>query len=199
MLGLKVSTDPRWIERVMEDVPRLLLDHAHCELKAAANALSLSARAMHHPRVLRALTEIAEEELQHMRRVLDELDRRGLALGPPVEDDYASHLRKAVSGRRRDKTLEGVLVDRLVVGAIIEARSCERFKLLAVAFVERDPELAAFYSELFEAEARHYRTLIDLAVDVRGDEAVVRARLEEALELEATVVRALPSEPTMHG
>jgi tRNA-(ms[2]io[6]A)-hydroxylase len=199
VLGLKVESDPRWIERVMDDLPRLLLDHAHCELKAAANALSLSARAMNHPRVLRALTEIAEEELRHMRRVLDELDRRGLVLGPPVEDDYAARLRKAVSGRRRDKTLDGVLVDRLVVGAIIEARSCERFRLLASALAERDPALAAFYSELFEAEARHYRTLIDLAIEVRGDERAVRARLDEALDLEAAVVRELGSEPTMHG
>ncbi|HTJ83071.1 MAG TPA: tRNA isopentenyl-2-thiomethyl-A-37 hydroxylase MiaE, partial [Polyangiaceae bacterium] len=133
MLGLLVPTDPRWVDRALRELPRLLLDHAHCEMKAAANALSLSARAYQHPAVLRGLAEIAEEELVHLRTVLVELERRGIELGPPGEDAYASNLRKTVSGRRRDKTEVSVLVDRLLVGAVIEARSCERFKLLADA------------------------------------------------------------------
>jgi len=199
VLGLLVQTDPRWVDAALEDLPRLLLDHAHCEMKAAANALSLSARAYAHPAVLRGLAEIAEEELTHLRQVLAELERRGIELGPPGEDTYASRLRKSVSGRRRDKSEESVLCDRLLVGAVIEARSCERFKLLADALRDRDAELAAFYADLFEAEAKHYRALFDLAISVRKDEAPVRRRLQEILEGEAGVVRELACEPTMHG
>src|SRR5690348_5228576 len=102
-------------------------------MKAASNALSLSARALGHPRVTRALTDIAQDEIAHFRRVLDELERRSLPLQPPEEDWYAAELRRRVSLDRKARapecaTGDGVLVDRLLVGALIEARSCERFR-----------------------------------------------------------------------
>lgn len=199
MLGLEVDTDPRWVEAASASVERVLLDHAHCEMKAASNALSLSARCIAHPRVARALVELAEEELRHFRRVLDELERRGIALEPPEEDWYAAELRRRVARSRRGLETDDVLVDRLLVGALIEARSCERFKLLAGALAGRSPDLAAFYDELFADEARHHRTFFDLAVEIAGDAAKVRARLAQVATLEASVVRELGSAPTMHG
>ncbi len=199
MLGLLCPSDARWTERAKTEVSRVLVDHAHCEMKAASNALSLSARCIGHPRVMRALVEVAEEELRHFRQVLDELDRRGLALGPPEEDWYAAELRRRVSARRGATTRDAVVVDRLLVGALIEARSCERFKLLRDALAAEDPALSAFYGELLAAEARHHRTMTELAVEVAGDDALVRARLAEVAAIEASVVRELPCEPTIHG
>ncbi|NUP11313.1 MAG: tRNA-(ms[2]io[6]A)-hydroxylase [Polyangiaceae bacterium] len=202
MLGLQVETNPKWVAAASSHVARVLVDHAHCEMKAATNALSLSARCMLHPKVARALVDLAEEELRHFRRVLDELDRRGIALEPPEEDWYAAELRRRVAGERRGKQtldLDAVLVDRLLVGALIEARSCERFRLLADALGEVEPELAAFYRELFADEARHHRTFFDLAVDVAGDASMARDRLARIASIEADVVRALDARPTMHG
>lgn len=199
MLGLQIDTDPRWVQTAAGDVARVLVDHAHCEMKAASNALSLSARCMSHPLVARALVEIAEEELRHFRRVLDELDRRQIALEPPEEDWYAAELRRRVARTRKTADLDAVLVDRLLVGALIEARSCERFKLLSDAIAGAEPELARFYDELFADEARHHRTFVELATNVSGDSVAVRARLAALSLIEAHVVRELGSTPTIHG
>ena len=199
MLGLEVDTDPRWVEAASTHVDRVLIDHAHCEMKAASNALSLSARCLAHPRVARALVELAEEELRHFRRVLDELERRGIALEPPDEDWYAAELRRRVARSRRGLSTDDVVIDRLLVGALIEARSCERFKLLAAAVSEREPALAAFYDELFVDEARHHRTFFDLAVEIARDAPRVRARLVQVSAIEASVVRELGGAPTIHG
>ena len=121
MLGLVVATDPAWVEEAFRDLDAILVDHAHCELKAAANALSLVAR---HPDdfvLARKLSELAREEMNHFERVLHFLDSRGLKLGPPEPDDYAVRLRKAA--KALPHTFLSPLVDRLLVGALIEARS----------------------------------------------------------------------------
>lgn len=199
MLGLLRPTDPSWALRALDDVERVLVDHAHCEMKAASNALSLSARCSGDPKLVRALVELAEEELAHFREVLDELERRGLSLGPPEEDWYAAELRRRVSKERGSPLLEDVLVDRLLVGALIEARSCERFKLLSQALRERDPELSAFYERLLAAEARHHRTFVELAIRIARDEARVRARLAEIVRIEDSIVSALGTSATIHG
>src|ERR1700733_6810880 len=132
MLGLKTETDAAWAEDAMRDLDRVLVDHAHCEMKAASNALSLAARHPGSPAVVRALTLLAREEIDHFQRVLTLLEERGLSLGPPPVDEYAAALRREAAAETRGPRL-GVLVDRLLVGALIEARSCERFKLLAAA------------------------------------------------------------------
>jgi len=216
VLGLHVETDPRWVDCALSDLPRLLVDHAHCEMKAASNALSLSARCLGHPAVTRALVELAEEELRHLRRVLAELERRGIPLGPPEEDWYAAELRRRVArdrgapqpasktGASANAETEKVLVDRLLVGALIEARSCERFKLLAVALAREegahgDAALARFFEELFAEEAKHHRTFFDLAVSITNDPPSVKRRLEAIAEIEAGVVADLEVAPTMHG
>jgi tRNA 2-(methylsulfanyl)-N6-isopentenyladenosine37 hydroxylase len=200
VLCLTRSTDPRWAEVALADLPALLADHAHCEMKAASNALSLAARWPEHTNVARALALLAEEELRHYRGALDELERRGLSLGKPEVDVYAAELRK-LTGVGRGGAPEDPLVDRLLVGAVIEARSCERFRLLVDALRARgeEPELASFYEELFACEARHYRTLVDLAIDVKGDATRVRARLEEIARAEGRLVAELGDAPTVHG
>jgi len=185
----------------VENLDAILVDHAHCEMKAASNALALAARAVHAPQIVRPLIALAEEEMLHFRMVLDELDRRGLVLGPPPPDPYARKLRTLTHEKPSPiRPPHGPLVDRLLVGCLIEARSCERFRLLADALEERGPaDLAKFYADLFAAEARHFRTFMDLATEVLGDRKAVRARLEELAEGEGEIVARLVSEPVVHG
>jgi tRNA-(ms[2]io[6]A)-hydroxylase len=200
VLCLTQPTETRWADVALANLSLLLQDHAHCELKAASNALSLAARFPEYGDVARELALIAEEELRHFRAVLDELTRRGLTLGKPETDVYAAELRKLTRVGRYGAP-EDPLVDRLLVAAIIEARSCERFKLIIDALRVRqdEPALLAFYEDLFASEARHYRTFVDLAESVKGDQAVVRQRLEGMARAEGELVGRLGIGPTMHG
>lgn len=207
MFCLKVPTDRAWAEEAIRDVDAILVDHAHCEMKAASNALSLAARYGGDAEVVRALTELAREEIEHFQRVLSLLVARGLALGPPAVDSYAADLRRAASRLPRMPGADPI-VDRLLVGALIEARSCERFQLLAEV-TEGDAarrDLHALWGELLAAEARHYRTFVDLAVRASGlERARIVARLEELAELEGAIVGGLArggagaSRATIHG
>ncbi len=199
MLCLTHSTDPRWATSAVASLPDLLADHAHCEMKAASNALSLATRWPASTRVARALATLAEEELRHFRAVLDELSLRGIPLGKPAVDDYVADLRKAanVSGKQSP---EASLVDRLLVASLIEARSCERFRLLADALAARGDALAAFYEDLFICEARHYTTLVDLAIEAAGgDDAAVRLRLSVLARHEGVIAARLGVRPSIHG
>jgi len=193
MLGLKTETDAAWAAEAMRDLDRVLVDHAHCEMKAASNALSLAARHPEIPAVVRALTLLAREEIDHFLRVLAILEERGLALGPPPVDAYAAALRREAAAQQGGTKL-GALVDRLLVGALIEARSCERFKLLSEALAAAgERTVSAFYAELLAAEARHYRELVDLAV-VAANGATrldVLARLDALAEREGAIVSRL--------
>jgi tRNA-(ms[2]io[6]A)-hydroxylase len=148
--------------------------------------------------VARALVLLAEEELRHFRALLDELERRGLALGKPETDAYASELRSAAA-RTGARTPVASLGDRLLVGALIEARSCERFRLLADALAARGHELLPLYEELFASEARHYKMLVDLAGEVLGDERAARARLAELARAEGELSARLGTGPAVHG
>lgn len=198
MLCLTQPTDPRWARVALADLDAVLADHAHCEMKAASNALSLATRSPASPSVARALVALAEEELQHFRAVLDLLERRGVALGKPDVDVYAAELRR-IANETGKKTPADSLVDRLLVGALIEARSCERFRLLADALAARGDALAAFYEDLFASEARHYRTLVDLAAIVAGAEEEVRARLAELARAEGELAARLGVRAAIHG
>ena len=178
------------------------------EMKAATNALSLAIRAAHEPEVARELLALADEELAHFRRVFDELVRRNIPLGLPPQDEYAAELRKTVrahaqgAGARPLGELDA-LVDRLLVAALIEARSCERFRLLSDALRERGPaDLYELYQELLAAEARHFRTFVDLARKVArpaGEGDLVDARLREYARLEGELASRLTSAPAIHG
>jgi tRNA-(ms[2]io[6]A)-hydroxylase len=200
MLGLSVPTDEAWIEAALADVDALLVDHAHCEMKAASNALSLAVRYCERPELVRALSALAEEEVAHFRRVHDLLIERGKTLGPPPVDPYAAALRKLAGGRAI------TLVDRLLVAALIEARSCERFRLLSERAA--DPRLRAMYSELLASEAGHYRTFVDLALSEGArdgiDAATVRVRLSTLAAAEGALVERLSAahpetRATIHG
>ena len=198
MLCLEHPTDPRWAEIAVHDLDAVLADHAHCEMKAAANAMSLATRWPVPAGVARALTAVAEEELAHFREVLSLLEARGLAIGRPEIDAYAADLRRAAQ-LTGDKSPHGSLADRLLVGSLIEARSCERFRLLADALAARGDALARFYDDLFACEARHYTTMVDLAIEVRGDERRIRARLAELARAEATIAARLGTRAAIHG
>ena len=168
-------------------------------MKAASNALALAARSSPWPTVVLALVELAEEELAHFRRVLEELGRRGLALGPPEEDFYAAELRRRVSAGRTSRALDVVVGDRLLVGALIEARSCERFRLLSAELEARGHELAAFYDELFAAEAKHYANLVGLAATVLGTEEIAKSRFAELAAIESEIATELGGHAAIHG
>ncbi len=206
MLCLAVPSDPRWAASAVADVDALLVDHAHCEMKAASNALSLSAyppETSSAHELVRTLTDIAREEIEHFQAVLAILAERKIALGPPRADAYAGALR----GARQELGPSSLppLVDRLLIAALIEARSCERFKMLASALANAKAhlDLAAFYERLFVAEARHYRTFVDLAMVVAESGAhTVPARLARLAVLEGAIVTRLSLEPpsaTIHG
>jgi tRNA-(ms[2]io[6]A)-hydroxylase len=208
MLCLKVPTDGAWAVAAMRDADATLVDHAHCELKAASNALSLVARHAHHCRdaeLAQALAELAREEVEHFQRVVSLLASRRVALGPPPVDAYAAALRRAAGALARGPGITA-LVDRLLVAAIIEARSCERFQLLSQTALGGDAALHTLWCELLASEARHYRTFVDLAVRAAdGNRATVTQRLDQLAEAEGAIVTALArggdhgSRATIHG
>jgi tRNA 2-(methylsulfanyl)-N6-isopentenyladenosine37 hydroxylase len=187
---LRAPTNPRWLDVALADLDRVLLDHAHCEKKAAAQALSLVASYPDRPRLVQRLTRLAQEELGHFRQVYDRLLARGLTLERDKGDPYAkalrTHLRRADPGR---------LTDLLLVSALIEARSCERLELLSQGLT--DPDLKAFYATLAQAEAGHQRLFVGLAREY-DDPAVVAARLDELAAIESEVMTSLPLEPRVH-
>lgn len=187
---LRVPTDPRWLEVALADFDRVLLDHAHCEKKAAAQALSLVASYPDRARLVQRLTRLAQEELGHFRQVYDRLLARGLTLERDKGDPYAQGLRAHL--RRSDP---GRLTDLLLVSALIEARSCERLELLAGALPDAD--LRVFYATLAQAEAGHHRLFVGLAREYDAPDVVAR-RLDELAEIESEVMTSLPLEPRVH-
>jgi tRNA-(ms[2]io[6]A)-hydroxylase len=210
MLCLTVPTDSAWIAHALNDLGALLVDHAHCELKAATNALSLAARHAERTDLVLALTDLARDEIDHYQRVVRMLAARGLTLGSPPPDPYAKELRQAAhettKGQRAPDVVGAmVLVDRLLIGALIEARSCERFKLVVDALASRpaDAELHAFYTELFACEARHFRVYVDLAKSVIPETAAdVDERLRVLAKAEGRIVERLAGEASramVHG
>ncbi len=223
MLCLTVPTDSSWIAHAMNDLDALMVDHAHCELKAATNALSLAARHAERTDLVLALTDLARDEIDHYQRVVRMVAARGLSLGAPPKDPYAQELRQAahatMPARAAADLTPAVLVDRLLIGALIEARSCERFKLIADALAERPPifaaadrcevnrpsdgELHAFYTELFACEARHFRVYVDLAKTVTPDKAAeVDERLRVLAGAEGRIIERLAHETSramVHG
>jgi tRNA-(ms[2]io[6]A)-hydroxylase len=200
MLGLLVETDAAWADDAARDLDAVLRDHAHCEMKAASHALSLAARHPDDLALVRKLVALAQEELAHFDRVLEILASRGVALGTPPVDEYAASLRRRANtlSKKCDGKIVPPVVDRLLVCALIEARSCERFKLLASRLGERH-ELHAFYKELFGAEARHFRELVDLAAAASSVE-LATARAHELAKVEAEIVRSPRARrATIHG
>ncbi len=180
MLCLASDTDPAFVDRFEANLEEMLLDHAHCEKKAASTALNLIFRYPEYADVVDEMGPIVEEEIQHFQQVLQVMRARGWEYRRLTPSQYAGRLAKHV---RPGDGLESY-VDRMLMCALIEARSCERFKLLGAAL--HDADLAAFYRSLFESEARHYMTYVRLAA-ARAGEAPVRERLAELAAEEAKI------------
>jgi tRNA-(ms[2]io[6]A)-hydroxylase len=194
MLGLLAPTDPAWARAAANDLERLLTDHAHCELKAAQSALSIVGRfGGAHPSLVAPLLDLAQEETEHFRKVEREARERGFAMPAPSPDDYVLALQKASKHEAKDVPR---LLDRLLVSALIEARSCERFKLLADQL--GDAPLGAFYRELMASEARHHRLFVRLAEEIFGEETT-HARFATLARREAEITGTLALGPTVHG
>ncbi|MGD9648192.1 MAG: tRNA-(ms[2]io[6]A)-hydroxylase [Pirellulales bacterium] len=193
MLGLRTDTSQRWLATVDEHLDEVLIDHAHCEKKAAGVALNLIFSYVERTDLARALSEIVTEELDHFRQVLDLLERRGIRFRRLPPSNYGRQLHELAR-----KLEPGRAVDRCLIAALIEARSCERFALLRDHMRTRDAELAEFYGSLFESEARHYTTYVHFAEQF-ATAAVVRARLTELTAAEAEIIARGDSLPRMHS
>lgn len=191
MLDLAAPSSPAWLAEALADLDLILLDHAHCEKKAASTAVSLLFRYQAHPGLMAPLAALAREELDHFLAVLAVLGRRGVAFQALRPCPYGGRLHRAV---RKDDP--GHLLDTLLVCALIEARSCERMKLLAEAMEDR--ELAAFYHELLAAEARHFHSYVEMATSL-FPRAEVRARLDALAAHEAAVLAEPCAELRLHS
>ena len=191
MLSLASTTDRAWVERACAHLDEILLDHAHCEKKAASTAVSLLFKYAERGELLATLSQLAREELGHFETVLGHLAARGVAFRHQVPSPYAGQLMKAVRARE-----PGRLVDTLLCSALIEARSCERMRLLAAAL--DDPALAGLYRGLLAAEARHHESYVALARAV-APEAHVRLRLRELALHEAAVLASPPPIARLHA
>jgi tRNA-(ms[2]io[6]A)-hydroxylase len=183
------TTDPRWSSVALADLDATLADHAHCEKKAAATALKLIADHPGDPRFVRSLSRLAQEELQHFLAVLNELGRRGAPLPPDRGDPYAQRLFREIRGG------PGRLLDRLLVAALVEARSCERLGLLGAAL--QPGALRELYVRLAQAEAGHERLFLELA-SAHAGAAEARTRLETLARTEAQIVAGLPLGARIH-
>lgn len=185
MLGLKLPTDPRWVNLASMQIEDILTDHAYCEQKAATNCISIIQSYPEYVEVVEALIPIVTEEWGHFKMAVDELKQRGLKLGFQRKDEYVIKLFNFVKkGHNRDNQL----VERLLCSALIEARSCERFKLLSLEIA--DEKLKLFYKMLMVSEAGHYKLFLDLAQTIKPKE-VVLARWEEYLQYEADVLKEM--------
>jgi tRNA 2-(methylsulfanyl)-N6-isopentenyladenosine37 hydroxylase len=189
-MRLRARTPPGWAEKVLADFDSFLLDHAACERKASATAMSFVAHYPDRPDLIRECLALAREELEHFQRVWEKLTERGLVLGPDTRNPYVERL-----SREYRKGSEPYFLDRLLVTAIVEARGCERFGLVAAALPPGT--LKDFYRDIARSEVRHHELFVDLARKY-FEPQVVEKRLEELLDAEARVIAELPARAAMY-
>ena len=194
MLGLKLPTDPRWVKIVEKNIHEILTDHAFCEQKAASTAISLMIRYPEESELVEAMIALAQEELSHFEMVHQKIRKRGWVLGRERKDQYVRDLRQFFpkGGSRMDQ-----LVHELLYAAMIEARSCERFRLLSESIDDRD--LQKFYKKLMISEAHHYTLFLKLARKYGQDEKTVNKKWNLLLEFEAKLMVQLGKKKTIHG
>ena len=193
MLHLKSESTSQWLNQVDQHLDEILIDHAHCERKAATTAMNLMNSYTENRDLCREMTRIIEEELEHFEMVLGLLDERGIQFRRLAAGPYGRKLNALVGNQEPERA-----VDRLLIASLIEARSCERFNLLSNHVRHRDPALADFYASLFESEARHHTTYVRLAEHFTSREDA-RVRLTQ-LSLEESMILAQGSElPRMHS
>ena len=196
MLGLKLPTDPRWVNIVEKNIEEILTDHAYCEQKAASNAISVIVKFSQYPDLVKAMTEIAQEEMEHFGLVHDKILERGLKLGFERKDPYVNDLAAYLKERNSGGSTESQFVNRMMFAAMIEARSCERFRILSEEV--NDADLREFYRGLMESEARHYTTFLGFARKY-GKGINVEQRWQEFLDFEASLMERYGKSQTMHG
>ncbi|RMG29961.1 MAG: tRNA-(ms[2]io[6]A)-hydroxylase [Bacteroidetes bacterium] len=195
MLRLKMKTDPFWVKNVVENnISEILTDHAYCEQKAASTAISLIVQYPEHEELVEKMTDLAQEEMGHFKMVFREIQKRGFKLGRERKDSYVNELVKFI--RVKGKNREQALADKLLFAAMIEARSCERFKVLSEHIDDKD--LAAFYHKLMISEARHYTMFLKLARQL-CPHVDVNQRWEEFLAYEGEVVSNYGKKEEIHG
>jgi tRNA-(ms[2]io[6]A)-hydroxylase len=185
VLGLELPTDPRWVNIAEKNIEEILIDHAYCEQKAASSGITLIVKYPEKEKLVETMTAIVTEEWSHFERVMSELRKRGMKLGPLRRDEYVEQLIKVI---RPGGSREYQLVEKLLMNALIEARSCERFRLLSKEI--KDESLSQFYHELMISEAGHYKTYLNLAKEYM-DEKLVMVRWRELLDQEAEIVKNL--------
>lgn len=189
ILKLQLPTDPRWVRLVDENLEEILTDHAYCEQKAASSCVSLIIQFPERQQLVDVLTPIVAEEWDHFQRVMALIRKRGFRFGRKRSDEYAVKLGKL---ERKGDRIERQLMDKLLINALIEARSCERFRILWKNL--QDEELKQFYYELMASEAGHYVTFIKLAKEYMPEE-IVKERWQELLRLEADIINNLEVRP----
>ncbi len=195
MLKLKMKTDPLWVKHIAEqNIEEILTDHAYCEQKAASSAISLIILFPEHPELVSAMADLAQEEMGHFRMVHKRIVERGFELGRERKDSYVNELMKFIKGRGKGR--EELLLDKLLFAGMIEARSCERFKVLSENL--EDKELASFYHKLMISEARHYTMFLQFARKLCPNFDVDQ-RWEEFLEYEGEVISRYGTSETIHG
>jgi tRNA-(ms[2]io[6]A)-hydroxylase len=193
MLGLKMATDPRWVNVVEKNISEILTDHAWCEQKAATNAITNIVKFSEFPDVVDTMTRIALEEMEHFQMVCERIKERNLVLGPERRDPYVRDLAKFI---KTGGNHQYQLVSALLFAAMIEARSCERFRILSENI--KDESLKEFYYELMVSEAGHYTTFIKLAKK-HGEGIDVDKKWQEFLDYEASLMEKYGKEETIHG
>ena len=193
MLGLKLLTDPRWANIAESNLEEILTDHCWCEQKAATNAITLITYNSEHEDLVTELTEIAIEEMEHFKMVHDIIKKRGYTLGRERKDDYVNQLVKFC---KKDGSRNDAFIDRLLFAAMIEARSCERFRVLSQNI--KDEELAKFYYDLMVSEANHYTTFLKFARKY-SERVDVDKRWKEWLEFEGNLIQSYGTKEHIHG
>lgn len=185
-LGLKLPTDPRWVDLTQFSLQDILTDHAYCEQKATSAMISLIQQYAEREGIVELLSPVVAEEWGHFRAVLAQLKKRGLSLGEQRQDMY---VKKLMKGKKKGQSRDGYFLDMLLICAMIEARSCERFKTLSRKL--DDPELKEFYHQFMVAEASHYKLFLKLA-KMHFEESVVMERWQYWLDYEASFIKDLP-------
>jgi len=193
MLGLKLPTDPRWVNIVEKNIEEILTDHAYCEQKAASTAISLIVSFPEYTELVREMTELVNEEISHFKMVHDRIIEKGWTLGRDRKDEYVIQLMKFFP-KGGSRTTQ--LVHRLLYAALIEARSCERFRLLSEEL--EDKKLAKFYRKLMISEAGHYTMFLNFARKY-GNRKEVDEKWQQLLDYEAEIMKNLGKKETIHG
>tara|TARA_R110002050_G_scaffold41596_1_gene100773 strand:+ start:2372 stop:2953 length:582 start_codon:yes stop_codon:yes gene_type:complete len=193
MLGLKLPTDPRWVNIVEKNIEEILTDHAFCEQKATSTAISLIVSFPEYTELVQEMTALVKEEMSHFKMVHDKIIERGWTLGRDRKDDYVIQLIKFFP-KGGSRTTQ--LVHRLLYAALIEARSCERFRLLSEAL--EDQELATFYRNLMVSEANHYTMFLGFARKY-GNKKEVDTKWQQLLEYESKIIANLGTNEAIHG